>query len=390
MTAASTLPPAVLQLLERLVAFDTVSHKTNVPLIDFVAGYLRDHGIESQLVPNEDGSKINLCATIGPVEAGGGIGLSGHTDVVPVEGQQWDTDPFKVTARDGRLYGRGTADMKGFLACVLASVPDFRSRNLKRPIHILFSYDEEIGCVGVRPMVERLGTDLPMPHIVIVGEPTGMKVVDAHKGPTRWNVTVTGKAAHSSMSHLGVNAVHVASDIVGEIKRLGAELQVNSRDERFDPPYATLQVTSISGGTASNIIPLTCSFGFEVRSLPGLDVDAIERHVADYAERECLPAMRAVSEDVAISIERNNDVPPFGAREGSAATALALNLIGDNQTYAVSYATEAGLFQSAGPDTIVCGPGDIAQAHTANEWIEESELLSCLAFLGRVADWAER
>lgn len=384
---ADALP---IELLETLVAFDTTSHKSNVALIQFVADYLARHGVVAKLIPNETGNKINLCASIGPVDAVGGIGLSGHTDVVPVSGQDWDTDPFELTAKDGRLYGRGAADMKGYLACVLAAVPDFAARRLKRPIHILFSYDEEIGCIGVRPMIERLGKDLPMPEIVFVGEPTGMEVVDAHKGPARWNVTVTGRAAHSSMAHLGVNAVHVSAQIIGELRTIEAELREKHRDDRFEPPYATLQVTTIEGGAASNIIPLSCKLGFEVRALPGVDVDAIERRVAQFAELHCLPAMRAVAEEAAIDIELVNYVPPFGARAGSQAVALALHLAGGNRTSAVSYATEAGLFQTAGPDTVVCGPGHIAQAHTANEWVAESELVSCMAFLGRLADWAEK
>jgi len=239
-------------------------------------------------------------------------------------------------------------------------------------------------------MIERLGKDLPSPEIIFVGEPTGMEVVDAHKGPARWNITVSGRAAHSSMAHLGVNAIHFASEIIGELKRIEAELKETSRDERFEPPYATLQVTTIEGGTANNIVPVTCKLGFEVRALPGVDVEAIEKRVTDFATTQCLPAMREVAEEALIEIELANYVPPFGARPNSKAVALALNLVGDNSTSAVSYATEAGLFQSAGPDTVVCGPGFIAQAHTANEWIAISELEKCMAFLGRLADWAEK
>lgn len=382
--------PSPVELLARLVAFDTTSHKTNVPLIEFVADYLAQHGVEVRLVPNEAGDKINLCATIGPLDAGGGIGLSGHTDVVPVAGQDWNVDPFELTKRDDRLYGRGTADMKGYLACVLAAVPDFAARKLARPIHILFSYDEEIGCVGVRPMIARLGRDLPMPAIVFVGEPTGMEVVDAHKGPTRWKVTVTGRAAHSSMSHLGVNAVHWAAEFIAELRRIEAQLREVRRDERFDPPYSTLQVTSIRGGTATNIIPVSCDLGFEVRAMPGLDIAEIGERLADFARTVCLPPMQAVAAEAEIAIEMVNHVPPFGARQGSEAVALALHLVGGNRTSGVSYATEAGLFQEAGPDTVVCGPGHIAQAHTANEWIAEAELAACMTFLRRLADWAER
>lgn len=377
------------ELLARLVGFDTTSRKTNAPLIGFVADYLASYGIDSVLLPDATGEKINLCATIGPRDCEGGIGLSGHTDVVPVTGQDWDSDPFALTERDGRLYGRGTTDMKGYLACVLAAVPDFVTRKLARPIHILFSYDEEIGCVGVRPMIARLGEDLPLPAIVFVGEPTGMEVVDAHKGPARWNVRVRGRAAHSSMAHLGVNAIHYAGALLTELRGIENRLRETSRDERFDPPFSTLQVTSIEGGTASNIIPVSCRLGFEVRALPGLDVHAIQNRLADYARTSCLPEMNAVADEADIEIELYNFVPPFGARTDSEAVSLALHLTAGNRTFAVSYATEAGLFQEAGPDTVVCGPGHIAQAHTANEWIAECELAACMAFMLRLADWAE-
>ncbi|MCH9806250.1 MAG: acetylornithine deacetylase [Alphaproteobacteria bacterium] len=380
---------SALELLERLVAFDTTSHKTNVPLIKFVTDYLRRHGIDCHLIPNEAGDKINLCATIGPSDAGGGIGLSGHTDVVPVTGQDWQTDPFTLTVRDGRYYGRGTTDMKGYLACVLAAAPDFKSRDLSRPIHILLSYDEEIGCVGVRPMIAELGRDLPMPEIVFVGEPTGMSAVDAHKGPARWQVTVTGKPAHSSMAHLGVNAVHWAARLIDELTRIEQELRDTSRDERFMPPYSSLQITTITGGAASNIIPQSCTFGFEIRSLPGLDIYAIQSRLEAYAESVCLPQMREVCKQASIDFELVNYVPPYGARKNSKAVALALRLAGDNQTAAVSYATEAGLFQAAGPDTVVCGPGHIDQAHTANEWIAVSEIEKCMRFMKHLADWAQ-
>jgi acetylornithine deacetylase len=279
--------------------------------------------------------------------------------------------------------------MKGFLACVLASVPDLLGRRLKVPIHILFSYDEEVGCLGVRPMIAEMGTRLTRPRLVIVGEPTSMAVVDAHKGPVRWQVEVTGRAAHSSMAHLGVNAIAYAGRLLAELARIEDELKAAPRDDRFDPPYPTLQVTLIEGGTATNIVPLSCRFTFDIRALPGLDVRLIERRLVEFAERSCLPEMRRVAPESAISIRQANQVPPFEADPRSEAVALALKLVGQNQTHAVSYATEAGLFQVAGAPAVVCGPGDIAQAHTANEWIAIDQLEACMAFLGRLADWAE-
>ncbi len=376
------------ELLERLVAFDTTSHKSNLGIVAFIEDYLLQHGVVASRVTTPDGEKASLYATIGP-EGMSGVALSAHTDVVPVEGQDWDSNPFTVRAENGKLYGRGTSDMKGFIACVLAAVPDFKQRSLKLPIHIALSYDEEIGCLGVRPMIGEFGKTLVKPATVIVGEPTSMRVVDAHKGPVRWQVDVKGRAAHSSMAHLGVNAITYAARLIGELDRMAAELRLTTRNDRFDPPYATLQVTRLEGGTASNIIPVSCRFGFDVRAMPGTDIDGIERRIRTFAETQCLPEMRAVAPEADIIVTRANTVPPFEAIAGSAARTLALKLTGSNETSTVSYATEAGLFQDAGSAAIVCGPGDIAQAHTANEWIAESELAACSAFLTRLADWAQ-
>jgi acetylornithine deacetylase len=351
--------------------------------------YLESQGVEAELIPTADGEKASIFATIGP-ERISGIGLSGHTDVVPADASAWDSDPFKLRESDGRLYGRGTADMKGYLACVLAMVPDLKRRKLKVPIHILFSYDEETGCTGVRPMIAELGTRLPKPRAVFVGEPTSMAVVDAHKGPVRWQVEVTGRAAHSSMAPLGVNTITYAAALIGELARIEDELRALPPNARFNPAYPTLQVTEIAGGIASNIVPALCRFGFEVRALPGLDIDALEKRLVAFAESQCLPAMKQTAPEAAISIRQTNRVPPFEVLASSEVVALALKLAGQNETYAVSYATEAGLFQAAGVPSVVCGPGDIAQAHTANEWIAKSEIEHCLAFLSRLADWAEK
>jgi acetylornithine deacetylase len=272
------------ELLDRLVAFDTTSAKTNIPLIAFVTDYLADLGIASELVPTADGLKASLYATIGPSDRPG-IGLSGHTDVVPVVGQQWASDPFQVTERDGKLYGRGTCDMKGFLACVLAMAPDFKARALKTPVHILFSYDEEVGCTGVRPMIAELGARLTRPRLVIVGEPTRMGIVDSHKGATRFRTTVTGREAHSSMTHIGVNAIHIAGMLISELSRIEADLRAGPQNPRFTPAYTTLQIGLIEGGRAQNIVPKHCAFSWEIRALPGFDVrtvtDRFEAFVRD-------------------------------------------------------------------------------------------------------------
>jgi acetylornithine deacetylase len=377
------------ELLARLVQFDTTSHRTNMPLVHFVEDYLAQHGVASQLVVGEDGVKASLYATIGPPGTPG-VALSGHTDVVPVEGQTWSSDPFALRERGGRLFGRGTADMKGFLACVLAAVPGYLGRQLAVPIHLAFSYDEEVGCLGVRPLIAELGRRFVKPRVVIVGEPTSMSVVDAHKGPVRWHVEVSGRAAHSSMAPLGVNAITVAGKLLGELSRIEQELMRAPRDERFDPPYATLQVTRIAGGTATNIVPVSCRLDFDVRALPGVDIAAIDRRLRTFAADECLPAMRRIAPESGIDIAIANEVPPFASGTASEAVELALYLAGQNETHAVSYATEAGLFQAAGSPAVVIGPGDIAQAHTADEWIATEQIDKCMVFLERLGDWAER
>ena len=387
MAEAGEPDDTAIELLERLVAFDTTSHKSNLGIVAFIEDYLHRHGVASDHVTNEDGDKASLFATIGPSQVHG-VALSGHTDVVPVDGQQWTGDPFKLRRQDGRLYGRGTSDMKGFIAAVLAAVPDFNRRRLATPIHLAFSYDEEIGCLGVRPMIAEFGGALTRPRMVIVGEPTSMQVVDAHKGPVRWQVEVKGRAAHSSMAPLGVNAITYAARLIAELERIEAELKTTSRAPRFDPAYSTLQVTRLEGGTASNIIPVACTFGFEVRALPGLDTEMIAQRLRRFAETECLPQMRTVAPEAAITITQMNSVPPFGAAASSEAVALALHLAGQNSTHSVSYATEAGLFQAAGSPAVICGPGDIAQAHTADEWLAESQLNDCSRFLRRLGEWA--
>jgi len=378
----------VKEMLARLVAFDTTSHKSNLPLVRFVEEYLTQHGTRPILVPSIDGQKASIFATIGPSGVSG-VALSGHTDVVPVAGQSWDTDPFHLVEREGRLYGRGTADMKGYIACVLAAVPEMKRRGLKVPIHIVLSYDEEVGCVGVRPTIARFDVDIVLPRLVLVGEPTSMTVVDAHKGPVRWHVAVTGRAAHSSMAPLGVNAITYVGRLLGELDRMESDLKSSRRDERFDPPYTTLQATRLEGGTASNIVPVSAWFGWEVRALPGLDPLPLEQRLKDFAARHCLPEMQGVAPEAGVRITRGASVPAFQAHSGSEAVSLALKLARQNTTHAVSYATEAGLFQDAGAPAVVCGPGDIAQAHTANEWIAVSELEKCTAFLHRLLAWAE-
>jgi acetylornithine deacetylase len=375
---------AAQELLAKLVAFDTTSAKSNLKLIEFVRDYLAGHGVSATLTPSPDGRKASLFATIGP-SGMSGIGLSSHSDCVPVEGQAWSSDPFKIALRDGRLYGRGSCDMKGFLACVLASVPLFTSRPLKEPIHIIVSYDEEVGCTGVRPLIARLGKDLPRPRAIIVGEPTNMTVIEAHKRIDAYRTTVTGREAHSSLPQLGVNAISIAAELIEEIDRIGATLVASDKEERFDPPFSTVQVGTIEGGTAPNIVPKICAFQWQVRSLPDADADFAPARLKAFAE-ELLPRMRSVAEGAAIETRHLGSVPAFLAKPGSEAVALALALTGANATSAVSYATEAGLFEEAGCPTVICGPGDIEQAHAADEFATVAQLESCMAFLAKLAD----
>ena len=257
------------------------------------------------------------------------------------------------------------------------------------PIHLAFSYDEEVGCIGVRPMIAELGKRAPLPRLVIVGEPTSMSVVDAHKGPVRWHVELTGRAAHSSMPHYGVNAIAYAGRLLSELSRMEDELKAGEQDRRFDPPFTTLQVTQIEGGTASNVVPVPCWFGWEIRGLPGFDPMLLDRRLKAFAAEQCLPEMRRPAPEAEITIRATNQVAAYAADTVSGIVPLTLKLAGQNKTYAVSYCTEAGLFQGGGAPAIVCGPGNIAQAHTANEFLRLEELEKCLAFLGRLADWAE-
>jgi acetylornithine deacetylase len=375
-------------LLAKLVAFDTTSHKSNLDCAAFVRDYLAGHGIEAHVLPADDGIHANLFATLGP-PGDGGVGLSGHMDVVPVTSQKWDTDPFQLAERDGRLYGRGACDMKGYLACVLAMVPEFKARKLRQPIHILFSYDEEVGCTGVKPMIAQFGKTLPKPRVILVGEPTTMTVVDAHKGGYRFRTEITGKDAHSSKPQLGVGAIMIAGELIAELARIEARLKTTHTSARFDPPYNSITVSMIEGGIAHNIIPPKCTFQWGVRALPGLDALDVMRELDAYAARELVPKMRAVSPDCNIVSSNLGILPAFSAGENSEATSLALKLMSQNETYAVPYGTEASHFQAAGCSSVICGPGDIAQAHQPNEFVAISELEKCVGYLRRLADWAE-
>jgi acetylornithine deacetylase len=375
------------EMLGRLIAFDTTSFKTNIPMAEFIRDYLASHGVESHMVPAANGIHTSLFATIGP-EGVPGIGLSGHMDVVPVADQAWDRDPFTMAEIDGKLYGRGTCDMKGYLACVLAAVPMFKKAKLATPIHIVFSYDEEVGCTGVRPMIDEFGGRLPKPRLAFVGEPTNMTVVDAHKGGARFRIELTGHPVHSSKAPLGVNAVTAATELLVELHKMAADLKALPHNPRFDPPWHTLTVTQVHGGTSSNIVPGACWIGWEIRAMPGFDLKPWVKRI-EAAAASLVPAMKAVAEEADIIVRQTGNVPPFGAEAGSEVVTLCQKIAGQNEVFAVPYGTEAGLFQMGGVPAVVCGPGDIAQAHTANEWIAASELDKCMGFMQRLADWAK-
>jgi acetylornithine deacetylase len=372
-------------LLERLVAFDSESDKSNLPLIDFVEDYLRAQNVPVLRAPNAAGDKAALLATIGPMVEGG-IVLSGHSDVVPVEGQKWTSDPFTLRAASGRLYGRGSCDMKGFDAIALAMIPDFKAARLRRPIHILLSYDEETTCEGSLDLIGRFGKDVPRPGAVIVGEPTMMDVADAHKSIATFHTTVTGHEAHSAKPALGANAVACACEIVTEIYRLAADYESpDLLNRRFDPPYSTLHVGTIHGGTARNILARECKLHWEFRGLPGVSTMEPLRRLQSYIDDVALPRLRRFVSDPKVETLVEVDVPGLDAEPGSLAETLALKLTRSNRTSAVSYATEAGRFQRAGLPTIVCGPGSIDQAHKPDEFLEISQIEACIGFMQRLA-----
>jgi len=372
-------------MLARLVAFDTTSRNSNLELMGFVQDHLSAHGIASELIHDETGQKANLWATIGP-DIDGGVVLSGHTDVVPVDGQPWDTDPFVLTEKpDGRLYGRGTCDMKAFSAVALAMLPDFVAAPLKSPIHLALSYDEEVGCIGVHGLIDHIKKIGVKPRLAVIGEPTMMRVVDAHKSIRSYTVTITGHEAHSSNVHKGVSAVMVAAELIGKISEIGEALRKDGDStSRFDPPFSTSIANTIEGGTAQNILARDCRFTFEIRGLPQNDLEIAFEAFRAYAMETVLPHIKALAPTADIQIKRRAYSPPLTADPGSDAESFVMALAERNAAEAVSYGTEAGIFQEAGIPAIVCGPGDIAQAHQPNEFLDKSQIPLCEAFMRRL------
>lgn len=377
-------------LLERLIGFETVSRESNLELIAFVQRYLADLGVDCELFHNDGRTKASLYATIGPRDKGG-IVLSGHTDVVPVEGQAWSVDPFRLTEKNGRLYGRGTADMKGFLACVLAAAPSFVERKLSMPVHIAFSYDEEVGCLGVRPMLAELEKRAHKPRLCIIGEPTEMKPVLGHKGKLAMRCRVKGAACHSAYAPYGVNAIQYAARLISRLERIGEELaQPEHQDERFDPPYSTVQTGIVTGGRALNIVPAECEFDFEVRSVPGFEAHSVAERIESYAQAELLPKMRKVQADTDICFEPLNAYPGLATPPGSEAAQL-LAVISERRDFGtVAFGTEGGLFTRAGIPTVVCGPGSMEQGHKPDEFVSVDQLGRCDAMLTRLVEHLAR
>lgn len=383
---AEQLTKDSIELLRSLVRFNSVSSLSNLPVIAFIEGYLGKLGVHCQRVPSPDGKKSNLLARIGP-ETAGGIVLSGHTDVVPVEGQKWDTDPFILTPKGDVLFGRGTCDMKCFIAICLAMAPRFIALPLKKPIWFAFSYDEEVGCLGAPHLLEYIVKNIPMPAFAIIGEPTLMQVVTAHKGVISFETTVRGLEGHSSQPHLGVNAVQVACDLVYFLSGMAAELaESGMRDERFNPPHSTVHVGTIHGGTARNIIPRECVFQWEIRPLPGENYTVlIERFNAHCnALRTTMQEIFAEADIVTKPMSRMAGVTlPASANN---ACQMVMRCAQTNQELAVSFGTEAGVFNDHGVPAIICGPGSIEQAHKPNEFIARSQIHACVEFMLRLID----
>ncbi|WP_027896513.1 acetylornithine deacetylase [Zestomonas thermotolerans] len=375
------------EILADLIAFDTTSRESNLALIEYVRAYLDGLGIASELLFNEDRSKANLYARLGP-DGPGGVMLSGHSDVVPVDGQPWTMPPFTLTERDGRLYGRGTADMKGYIACVLASLPRFLKQPLRLPLHLAISYDEEVGCLGVRSLVAALEQRPDRPDICLIGEPTEMRPVLGHKGKLAMRCEVHGAACHSAYAPQGVNAIEYAARLIGRLGEIGVRLAAPERhDARFDPPYSTVQTGVISGGRALNIVPAECRFDFEVRALPSDDPQQVAAELRDYAERELLPQMRAVRADTGIRFTPLSAYPGLLTPADSPAAELLALLCGSRDFSTVAFGTEGGLFDQAGIATVVCGPGSMDQGHKPDEFVTLEQLERCDALLQRLAEW---
>ncbi len=386
MPVESDLTQAALTLLDRLVGYDTVSRNSNLKLVADVSAYLDSHGLAHTVLPSPDGQKANIFLTIGPADRPGII-LSGHTDVVPVDGQVWTHDPFKLTRVGSRVYGRGTSDMKGYVACMLAIAPVLAARELRQPVHLALSYDEEIGCTGVPFLIDHI-RDLGLPlEAALIGEPSSMGVVNGHKGSASFRTTVTGLSCHSSRPDIGVSAILHSIEIIRHLTDYAAQLAADPDSVGvFDPPYTTVTINTMHGGTAQNAIPGDCRFEWDVRATRHGRVQEVHAAYQAYVDTVALPALRARFAGADITTSKNYDAAPMVPQPGCAAESLAKALTGANAATSVPYCSEAGIFQAAGIPSVICGPGDIAQAHTADEFIEISQLAACMQVLNRLAE----
>ena len=371
-------------ILARLIAFPTVSRDSNLALIEWVGDRLEGLGARIEVTTNQEGSKANLFATIGP-EVDGGVVLSGHTDVVPIEGQAWSTDPFVMDEREGRLIGRGACDMKGFIACALAMAPRFAEAVLARPLHLAFTFDEETGCLGAPVMLERLAETGPKPSVCIVGEPTEMRVIEGHKGCHEYTTRFRGLEGHGSKPDAGVNAVEYAVRYVAELIATADALKDRASEHSpFDPPWTTISTGGIRGGIAHNVIPNAAEVDWECRPVNPEDAAYVKDRIWTYAEQTLLPAMRAVDPAASIETEVIGEVAGLTPLADSQAVRLVTELTGANTTGTVPFGTEAGLFQNMGIHTVVCGPGSIDQAHKPDEFVSLDQLSQCLGMIERL------
>ncbi len=380
----------VIAILERLVSFETISARSNLDIVNYIQDYLKAQNIDAHLSYDDTGERANIHAVIGP-SVDGGVVLNGHTDVVPVEGQVWTTDPFVLRQDNERLYGRGAVDMKGFLACMLASVPVWQQKDLKRPIHISMCYDEEIGGFGAPVLVEDMGKTVPHPGVAIVGEPTGMGIITGHKGAFEMLTKFTGFETHSCDPRKGVNAIFYAAGFISHLHDIARKLEKNPDGQSpFDPAYATFNVGTISGGTAGNITAGHCEFIWEFRPMPGSDGEQIIRDIDDFARSKLLPEMRHRSPHADVETQMLANVPGLDHKNAGPAVDLVSDITGLNSTDVVSFGTDAGHFNNANISTIVFGPGSIDQAHKPDEYIEISEVAKCMGFLDKLGDHLAR
>lgn len=371
-------------MIETLVGFDTTSRESNLELIRFVEDYLQGHGVESTLVFNETQSKANLVATVGPEMRIGGVVLSGHSDVVPVDGQQWSTDPFRMIERNGRLYGRGTCDMKGFLGIALSLVPEFQQCGLRAPVHIVLTYDEETDCSGAARLMQTLPETGLAPDAVIIGEPTELRIVNAHKGQCTLETLVVGREAHSSLPHLGVNAIDIAVRLIAHLQTLADESRERTPPmQGVTPSFTTINVGAIEGGQQFNIVPAECRFEWEIRAVPGDDVDELIARLNSFA-KTLLDEMVETFPGASITTTVASTIAPFHPEDDSPAETLVKALAGSNEAGAVAFGTEAPCYQQAGMSVVVFGPGSIAQAHKPDEFLSLEQVDACVAFMRRL------